>query len=220
VGHGSRSIHGTVVHMGQDGHVAKVGHEGIRLPPQDPFDVHKGETYHMEQDARPDTKGVGAEELQGIGVADGVQAMGCTGEATHEKLNLVGGDKLGEARGLVEVDRQRGMWINPGIQELDAGQPAKQAMDAQHRTKGCAGGVGSKEAFLPVGPVFLGPKFDPKVGDGLVGNKGNAYAHNSAFGNCRHPESGDPLGTKRTENKQQLLVSSLVIPRPRTLPGL
>jgi len=55
VGHSGRSIHGTVVHMGQDSHIAKVGHEGIRLPPQDPFDVHKGETHHMEQDARPDS---------------------------------------------------------------------------------------------------------------------------------------------------------------------
>jgi len=55
VGHGGHSIHGTVVHMGQDGHIAKVGHEGIRLPPQDPFDVHKGKTHHMEQDARPGT---------------------------------------------------------------------------------------------------------------------------------------------------------------------
>jgi len=80
------------------------------------------------------------------------------------------------------------MWINTGIQKLETGQPAKQAMDAQHRTKGCAGRVGSKEVFLPVGPVFLGPKFDPKVGDGLVADKGNADAHKSTFGNSRHPD--------------------------------
>jgi len=72
VGHGGHSIHDTVVHMGHDSHVVKVGHEGNRLLPQDPFDVHKGETHHMEQDACPHTKGVCAEELQCIGIADGV----------------------------------------------------------------------------------------------------------------------------------------------------
>jgi len=72
VWHSSHLIHGTVVHVGQESHIAKVGDKGIRLPPQDPFNVHKGETHHMEQNASPDTKGVGAEELQCIGIADGV----------------------------------------------------------------------------------------------------------------------------------------------------
>jgi len=94
VRHGGRLVNGTIVHVGQESHVAKAGHKGIRLPPQDPFDVHKGETHHMEQDASPNPKGVGTEELQCIGIAGGVQAMGFTGETTHKKHNLVGSDEL------------------------------------------------------------------------------------------------------------------------------
>jgi len=65
-------------------------------------------------------------------------------------------------------------------------QPAKKAMNAQHGTKGCARRIGSEEAFLPVGTVLLGPKFNPKVGNGFVGDEGNADAHKTSFGNGRH----------------------------------
>jgi len=53
VRHGGGSVHRTVVHVGKESHIAKVGHKGIRLPWQDPFNVHKGETHQMEQNAGP-----------------------------------------------------------------------------------------------------------------------------------------------------------------------
>jgi hypothetical protein len=69
--------------------VAKVLHEGVRLPAQEKFNLGFSETAYVKDDASTDTQGVGRPTSDGLFVLYGIKIVNSDGGSAHVGVNLL-----------------------------------------------------------------------------------------------------------------------------------
>jgi hypothetical protein len=105
---------GNVLLVGKDSDVAKVGHEGVGIPSEEPHDLDISEPHGVENDTSIDTQGMGRPKgHQALGIGNRIKFANCACCTAKNVIDVVGGDAaelaesiLADAKGLVAPTSQ------------------------------------------------------------------------------------------------------------------